>query len=181
MSLVAEPPKEVLFWAKRDSLRLTMVARYPERDPVSGQMTGQSKGRFVAFRDFKCYVPQSGKVKLVDSLNGGEAEMDAAEVVDWLKSHRLFGDRQEGFWLHEEPAPVVSAEEQQRVSDAATEHDVETLEAMLKAEQAGWAREEFLGTIRHAVDKIAEVQRKYAVDPPAVEPEKPRGGRKPQG
>lgn len=173
-SLVAEPPNRVLFFARRDSLRLTMTARYATRDPVSGQPTGQTPGRFVAFRDFKFEVPPSGEVTIVDSLNGGEATLEASEVVDWLKRHRLFGDREEGFWLYEEPAPAITAAEQQRVSDAALEHDLDTLGEMLAQERAGWARPEFIGNLEDTMRKIRELQERAGLT------DTPKARRKPQ-
>jgi hypothetical protein len=125
---------------------------------VSGQPTGQTMGRFVAFKDFKFALPPSGKVTLVDSLNGGEAEMEAAEVIEWRKRHRLLGDREEGFWLHEEPAPAVSGEEQQNASRAAMHHDVGTLEKMLEQERAGWARPDFIATLEGTLGEVKQIR-----------------------
>jgi hypothetical protein len=167
-SLVAEPPNRVLFFARRDSLRLTMTARYATRDPVSGQPTGQTPGKFVAFRDFRFEVPPTGEVTIVDST------IEAAEVVEWLKRHRLFGDREEGFWLYEEPAPAITAAEQQRVSDAALEHDVATLEEMLAQERAGWAREEFVANLTDTIRKIRELQDRMGVTDAAKTRRKPQ-------
>jgi hypothetical protein len=154
----------VMFKSRRKGLRLTVTPRYTTRNPVSGQPTGETKGIFIAFLEGPdggyFSFPATGPVKLVDSLNGGESEMDAEKVLEWLEGHRLFGDRFEGFWREELTAPAVSREELQVLMDAALEFDEDKLRALIEQEEAGWAREDLLSTARGALERIGVAKAK---------------------
>lgn len=162
VELVSQPDTAITYFARREELRLTMRARYPIRNPVTGQPEGMSRGIFIGFREGKVRIPREGTVNLVDTLDGGEFEMDAAEVHQWLQKHRRFGDRMEGFWLHEEPAPPVTREELERIVNAATEWDVPLLERILGAERAGWDRPDIIRVAEGSIEKIRAMEARVA-------------------
>lgn len=160
--LVSAPETTVLFMARRRELRLTWETRYPIRDPRSGLPAGNTKGRYVAFRDGAFRCPRSGTVVLRDTLDGGQSEVDAAELIEWLEKHPLNGNRHEGFWEVVEPAPAVSREELQALMDAATTFDEERLEAILEQERAGWGREDLIETAERALGRLREIREEAA-------------------
>lgn len=152
--LVSQPESTLLFMSRRTDLRLVKRPRYPVRDPVSGQVAGSTAGEFVGFRDGQFRCPQEGEFKLADSLDGGEAEVDAAELVEWLKKHRLYMNRQEGFWLVDQTAPPVSQDEMRALMQAAMRLDVPVLERIVEQERAGWGRDAIIVEAEAALDEI---------------------------
>jgi hypothetical protein len=156
--LVSRPDESIVYMARRSDLRLTMKARYPVRNTITGQPEGVTRGIFCGFRDGVLRIPREGMVNLVDTLDGGEFEIEAEKVHDWLQKHRRFGDRAEGFWLLETPAPPVSAEEINRLVQAATDWNVEVLEEVIRQETAGWQREDVLKVARGSLERIRAME-----------------------
>jgi hypothetical protein len=125
LELVSQPETSIVYMARRSDLRLTLKSRYPLRNPVTGQPEGTTRGIFAGFRDGTLRIPREGKVVLVDTLDGGESEeLDAEFVHEMLQKHRRYGDRSEGFWMLEQPAPPVSPQEIDRLMEAAARWDV---------------------------------------------------------
>jgi hypothetical protein len=95
----------------------------------------------------------------VDTLDGGESEeLDAAFVHEMLQKHRRYGDRSEGFWMLEQPAPPVSPQEIDRLMEAAARWDVGTLGAVLEQERAGWGRADLIATAERQVERIRAME-----------------------
>lgn len=150
--LVSTPATEVTYFSFRQDLRLVLKARYPTINPHTGTREGFTKGWFLGFRDHKLTLPTTGPAVLVDTLDGGEAEVeDVAVVHELLAKHRLFGHRTEGFWRHEEPAPPVTESELSALMDAAWDED--RLAEIIRQEEAGWARDALLRPARAALEK----------------------------
>jgi hypothetical protein len=170
-TVVSQPRREVSFAARRDTLRLTKVARYPVRDQ-SGQKIDETHGVVIKFQDGMLRIPTEGKVKTEQGR-----DVDAAEIVAWLKQHPLNGDMHEGFWPIPQAIPLISGEEQERITQAAIMHDVETLDAILKSERAGWNRYEVVSQIERAVDQIEIVQEQVRQQIEAEQAEKPAAKR----
>jgi hypothetical protein len=159
LQLVSQPEASITYVARRSDLRLTMKPRYPVNNPVTGQREGVSRGVFCGFRDGTLRIPREGKVVLMDTLNGGESEeIEAADVHEWLQKHRRYGDRSEGFWMLEQPAPPVSPQEIDRLMEAAARWDVATLEAVLEQERAGWGRADLISTAERQVERIRAME-----------------------
>lgn len=161
-ALVTPATDTVTYAARREDLRLVMIARYRSRDPVSGQPTGQSQGAFIGFKNGIKTIPKTGRVTLVDTIDGGEVEMDAEEVNAWLRRHRLFGDLFEGFFEVAPAVPAVSTQEMNALMEAATSWDVEKLEQIIAEEEAGWGRPEIIEQARAAAARIRDAEAKVA-------------------
>jgi hypothetical protein len=161
--IVAKRDTTILFMSRRSGLRLTWASRYPLRDPVSGQPSGFTKGRYIGFRDgvFRC--PAEGPVTLVDTLDGGEAEIeDATELVAWLGKHRLNGNKEEGFWRVDTLAPAPTREELQALMDAVQDFDEDRMQLILDQERAGWERADIIETAEKALARLREVRAQVA-------------------
>ena len=160
--LVAPADSTVLYMSRRSELRLTKRRRFPVRNPVTGEVEGVSPGEFVAFRDGQVRIPKEGTVTLQDSLDGGTAEVEAADVHKWLASHRLFGNQTEGFWRVDPTAPPVSNDELGALMDAALGLDADTLEEIIRQEREGWGREQILERAQDALEKITAMRSQEA-------------------
>lgn len=145
--LVTAPPDGRTFFARRSGLRLVMVKDRTRFD-AEGNAIETIRGKHVAFVDGKLTVPSSGKLK----GEGGDV-LDAAEVLEFLESHHLNGDREEGFWLVEQPAPAPSEAEQEQLAQLGMDLDVEGLERFVAQEKAGWARPALLGVARGSLER----------------------------
>jgi hypothetical protein len=55
-------------------------------------------------------------------------------------------------------APPLGQEEQQRIVDAATAWDVDTLRAIVAQEREGWNREQVIEVAQGAIQRIAEAE-----------------------
>jgi hypothetical protein len=150
--LVAAPEVSYLYMARRQSLRLVKVPKYPQFG-ASGQKVGESKGVTLAFVDGVLRVPKDGKIRIEDGR-----EQDAGEVAEWLDSHPLHGDIQEGFWKVDPVAPPVSQDEMQRLMDAALDFDEDRLGLILEQERSGWGREQILTVAEDALRKVVEMK-----------------------
>jgi hypothetical protein len=162
----------VIFAARREDLRLTKVPRYPVYG-ASGQKVSESVGEVVCFRAGRLEVPLEGEITLEDGRPA-----DAAEIVQWLEKHRLYGDREEGFFKVELAAPAPTQDEMQALVDAAMELNVDRLREILRQEEEGWQREAILRVARGGVEKIEAALAAHAEEQqegPEKAPAKPRG------
>jgi hypothetical protein len=167
-NLVSKPDDSLVYMSRRVELRLTMKARYPVRNTITGQPEGMTSGIFCGFRGGVLRVPREGMVNLVDTLDGGEFEIEAEKVHDWLGKHRLNGNRTEGFWVLETPAPPVTAEEINRLVQAATDWNVELLEEVIAQETAGWGREDVLRVAQGSIDRIRAMEERVQAEAQAA-------------
>lgn len=163
MATVAEPqlvtPTETsyLYMARRQSLRLVRIPRGTSINPATGQReVGAIAGQAVQFSEGTLRVPKDGEMIMED----GRA-VPAQEIAEWLDSHRLFGDVEEGFWRVDPTAPPVSEEEMERLTDAALDYDIDTLEKLLAQERAGWNRESVIRVAERSLRKIEEAKAEF--------------------
>jgi hypothetical protein len=155
-ALVQQPDASVLFVAKRSDLRLVKTARYPLVAPNTGQRLGETRGITVSFApngEFRC--PLEGEVTIMDPGGAGQAKLPAEELLTFLEGHPRCGDPNEGFQRVDPKAPPLGQEEQQRLMDAATDWDIETLEAIIVQERAGWGREQIIDRRRRGAIEAA--------------------------
>lgn len=173
----------MLYLARRSGLRLTMRPRYPLRDPVSGQLTGHTKGVFIGFRDGVVRIPKTGEFVAVDTLDGGESEpIPAEEIHSWLEGHRLFGNQEEGFWRYEATAPPVSQEEMEALMQASIELNRDMLQEIVRQEEAGWQRPQILEPAKKALATVEQMeQSQQEAQAEAAAPKKPGPKPKAQG
>lgn len=155
--LTAAPETSVVFLARRRHLRLTKRQRYALRDPASGQVTGFTPGEFVGFRDGVVRIPKEGKVKLEDTLNGGECELDAPDVLAYLRAHKLFGDIHEGFWEMAAVAPPHGKLELDTLTQAALNLDEGKLVAFIEQERAGFDRADVIEAAESTLRQVREM------------------------
>jgi hypothetical protein len=169
--LVAPTDSTVLYVSRRSQLRLTMRPRYPQRDPSSGQLTGTTKGAFIGFRDGQVRIPKEGEYVAVDTLDGGEsAPMPAEDIHDWLMRHRLYGNREEGFWRVDPTAPPVSQDEMRALMHAALTLDADMLNEIMRQEREGWGRSQILEEAQEALDKIQMIAEQQQEEPAKAKP-----------
>jgi hypothetical protein len=158
--MVATRDSTVTFLSRRSELKLV---RKPERDQhdMEGNVFNKIPGERLAFRDGQLRVPVGKGVGMAGE--NGEA-LDATEILHWLERHRMNGDREEGFWKLEEPAPTPTEDEQNTLANLAMDLDIPGLEWFIAQEQDGWKRSTLLGTARQALErakeKIAEIEAK---------------------
>jgi hypothetical protein len=154
--LVSSPSKAVVFAARREDLRLVRVPRYPVRD-AGGQQVSETQGTAFQFRHGLLTVPAEGTVQTEDGR-----EVDAADVMAWLMSHKRYNDREEGFFKVETAAPPPSPADMALLLKFAREADVAGFERVIAEEQAGWNRKEFLdiatGGLKEAKRELAELK-----------------------
>lgn len=158
-ALVQQPDPSVLFISKRSELRLTKTARRPMLNPVTGERLGMTAGATVSFApngEFRC--PLEGDVTIMDPGGAGEATMPAEELLEWLQRHPRCGDPNEGFQRVDPKAPPLGQAEQQRIVDAATAWDVDTLRAIVKQEREGWNREDVVQVVQGALVRVEEAE-----------------------
>lgn len=146
--LVSQPAREVTYAARRSDLQLIKTPRYPTLGPGNVKV-GETQGIALQFTGGLLRLPMEGVVQTKHGI-----EVDVADLHPWLQSHRAFGDREEGFFLVMQAAPPVSAEETDRLMEAATGLNSEALEAIIEAEKAGWARPELLEPAERAIERI---------------------------
>lgn len=146
---VSQPTKTTLFMCRRSDLRLVKDPRYP-RYGAAGQKVGEFPGAAVQFRDGRLDVPASGKMMLDDGR-----EADAAEVREWLLSHPLIDNTQEGMWVVDQLAPPVSQEEISTLLRISMDEDA--LRAIISQEESGWARPALLEPAGEALERLLEI------------------------
>lgn len=141
-----------MFFSARSGLRLVKVRQMAVRG-AEGQQTDTTPGQTVEFIDHKFFVPRKGQVMLK-----GEP-CDAAELVEWLRNHRAFEDREEGFWEHKETPPTISAAEIDEITNLAIAHDSKGLEALVRRERQLWNRPEVIERVENAIGQVSEAKR----------------------
>lgn len=154
--LVGAPEKSAVFMARRGDLKLVLKRKW-ERKDGEGNVIETIPGEHVKFEDGVLRVPRTGKLR----GEHGE-ELDAREVLTALLGneqsgqlpHRLLGDRFDGFWLHEEPAPAPTEDERNALAELVIELDVDGIEAFISQEEAGWARDGLLGEARTSLERV---------------------------
>ncbi len=170
---ISKPSSSVLFTSARDGLRLTKEQRYPVYGP-SGAKVGEQPGKALRFQDGALRVDESG----VDMADGGR--LPAAEALEFLRGHRLFGDKQEGFWEVQQAAPPVSQAELEALMNAAWEATTTVSEGplsrLIDAEEAGWARESLLAPAREHLEKLRAKIAELGIEPEPA-PKRPARGR----
>lgn len=169
MATVAEPlvtPGEAnyLYMARRQSLRLVRVPRGTLINPSTGQReVGAIQGQAVAFHEGVLRVPKEGQVVLEDGKPA-----DASEIAQWLDTHRLYGNVEEGFWRVDPTAPPVSQDELRQLMDAALNYDVVTLQEIVRQEREGWDRPALIEEAENALTKIEEMRRQLEAEQDAA-------------
>lgn len=166
--LVADRETAHVFLARRQELKLVITRRWDRRDQ-EGNIVETIMGQHVAFTDGVLRVPASGRMR----GEHGE-DLDAGEVLTFLRGdpatnrlpHHLFGDRFDGFWEHDEPAPAPSQEETDKLTELGMELDVAGLERFIAQEEERWARPKLLesarGTLERVQVKLAEQEKAVA-------------------
>lgn len=148
--LVAERDGSVMFMSRRANLRLVKEARYDIHNP-QGKKIGQNPGQVLVFRDGVLRIPSSGAVTLEDQREG-----DAEEILEWLRGHRLFQDKDDGFWEITLPAPPISMAETEALLEIVSDQDEARLVEFIEQERAGWAREDLLEMAERYLNKLRE-------------------------
>jgi hypothetical protein len=182
--LVGAPEKAAVFMARRADLKLVLKRKWDRKDG-EGNVIETIPGEHVKFDAGVLRVPRTGKLR----GEHGE-ELDAAEVLTALLGdegsgklpHRLLGDRFDGFWLHEEPAPAPTEDERNALAELVIELDVDGIERFIGQEEAGWVREGLLTEARTSLERVrakvdardAELAKARAEGEAAVKA--PRGG-----
>jgi hypothetical protein len=154
-TLVSQPAREVTYLSARDELRLVHTPTYPIY-ASNGRKLGEERGITVEFRDKMLRVPLEGQV-----VTANRMKIDAADLNAWLLDHPLFGDGSEGFTKIAQVAPPVSDAEQDAITQAATMHQVDTLQEILDAERAGWKRPGIIKSIERSLETIERVTEEY--------------------
>jgi hypothetical protein len=162
-SLVARKTETLLFLARREDLRLTYIARRPQRDATTGAQLEPTRGITFGFLNgsLRLKPNEDGEVLVADPVGGaGETLVPLETALKWLRNHRLNGDVNEGFWEVDPTAPPMSREEQDRIVAAATAWDAETLEEIVRQERAGWNREDLLHVAQGSIERIRALEAK---------------------
>lgn len=159
--LVAPRTSTVLFLARREDLRLTYIARRPQRDATTGAQLEPTRGVTFGFLNgsLRLKPDGDGNVLVSDPVGGaGETLVPLETALKWLRGHRRYGDVNEGFWEVDPVAPPMSREEQDRIVAAAMAWDKETLAAIVAQERAGWNRKDVLHVAEGSIRRIEEME-----------------------
>ena len=157
--IVSSPEDRVLFMSRRSELQLYKKSARAIRDPHTGEVVDEVPGEVVSFVDGQLRFDGHGSVTVMHSLTGAEWETDAQALTDWLLKHRLYGNREEGFWRVDPTAPAISKDELKALMRAAQRFDVDALERALAEERAGWDRPDVIEVIE---ENIAETRQMIA-------------------
>lgn len=156
---LATPRKGKTFLSYRKDLRL-VVKPDRQRKDLEGNIAETIQGQHLAFDEGKLLVPAKGPMK------GEKGEtLDSTEILTFLLGdednnvmpHHLLDDRQEGFWLLDEPAPAPSVEERDLLSQLGMDLDVDGLEAFVREEENGFAREALLEEANRSLARAKEM------------------------
>lgn len=145
---LSAPPAHRRYLARREELKLVKRRNRPILD--NGEKVDEVIGEAVRFTDGQLIVPFEGELT---NAQGGDP-LDAAEIIKWLDKHPKNGNKEEGFWLYEEPAPAPSPVEQTQIVTAAEDGDAAGLEALIEQEEAGWHREDLLELMRGTLQRV---------------------------
>jgi hypothetical protein len=161
--LVARKTDTLVFLARREDLRLTYIARRPQRDATTGAQLEPTRGVTFGFLNgsLRLKPDEDGNVMVADPVGGaGETLVPLETALKWLRRHRLNGDVNEGFWEVDPTAPPVAQDELDRIVAAATDWDVETLEEMVRQERAGWNRADLIHVAEGSIERIRAMEAK---------------------
>lgn len=150
--LVAPTETSYLYMSRRADLRLVRIPRYPIF-AGGGRQVGEEPGQMLQFIENTLRVPKDGKVMLADGRR-----VDSGEILQWLDSHRRYGDVEDGFWRVDPTAPPVSQDELDRLLDAALNYDQDLLEEIVRQERAGWGRSQIIESAERSLAKIREME-----------------------
>lgn len=150
-SIVSQPAREKSYAARRGELKLVHTQEYPIYGP-GGRQIGMEPGIRIKFTDGVLRIPLQGKITTEQGR-----EIDAAPIVAWLDSHRLNGNREEGFFEVPQAAPPVTDAELDAIMEAGYTHNMDALEAILQSEQAGWGRTQIVQAVEKALTRIREM------------------------
>lgn len=153
---LSTPEQAVTFTARRRDLRLVKVPIYPVFG-AGGMKVGEQPGETIQFTDGVFTCPTSGAVRLADGRDG-----DAAEVLAFLKAHRLNGNIFEGFVEVAQAEPIPSADDMDAIVQAAEQLDVARIEELIATEEAGWNREAILTVARGSLERVKAIQAEVA-------------------
>lgn len=171
--LVSEPSRTITFCARRDELKLVLIPERVRRN-AEGDIVETIPGMRLRFEDGILRIPPSGQVR------GEKGEvLSADEVLKRLEGdpkdpfqfppHRMLGDREEGFWRLDQPAPAPTEAEIQMLVDLGMERDETAIKRFISQEEAGWGRESLLANARKTLERVQELK--------ATEPERKGPGR----
>ena len=174
-ALVSAPSKTITFLARREELKLVLIPERFRRN-AEGDVVETIPGMRLKFDGGILRIPPSGQVK------GEKGEvLPAADVLRKLQGdpanpyefppHPLLGDREEGFWRMDEPAPAPTEAEIQMLVDLGMERDQSALETFITQESAGWNRESLLKNAQSTLNRVRELK---AAEEPRKGPGRPR-------
>lgn len=167
--LVSQPAREVVYAARREDLRLVHTPQYPRFGPQGQKIGMNTPGVVIAFHGGNLRIPLTGEV---ETENGGK--FDAAELNEWLQSHKLFDDPYEGFIRLEASAPPPSAQEMKALIRLGQAFDREGLEDFIEQERAGWNRSELIESAQESLAGITRLEEE--AQQRAAKPAKPAKG-----
>ncbi len=150
--LVSAPERSIIFFSRRSELRLVKVPVHDLYGP-QGQNRGQSKGQTLVFRDGQFRAPIDAPLQ----LDNGEL-VEPADLVEFLSSHRLLGDKEEGFWRVDPTAPAPSEAELDALMEAATTGNSSRLALIIEQERAGWGREKIIDVAQKGIERIERIR-----------------------
>jgi hypothetical protein len=173
--LVATPTKVAQYASRRSDLRLVKVPIYP-RYGGEGRKVGELPGETVEFRNGLLTIDLTKD----ETVIAADHRVSTPELVEWLEEHRLLGDPDEGFFKVQVAEPPVSEDEISRLQDAAIELDIDTLEAMIAQEEAGWQRDAILRNARKSIKSIHEIRARAQAEAEAKVEAQPKAKAKPE-
>ena len=145
---LSKPDTKVTFLSARRDLELVKKPEIKRSGP-EGQTIETIPGERVVFQGVVLRVPPTGFV----TGKRGE-KIPGKELIPWLENHPLAGDREEGFWRHEEPAPEPTEDELTQLQVLAINSDTKGLEELIALEEKGWGREKIIGSARRSLEMI---------------------------
>jgi hypothetical protein len=145
---VQKPQRSTVMLAMREDLRLVKIP-IEEGYNQAGRSVQTFPGQAVAFEEGKLRVPPSGEMQLEDGRKA-----PAKEILEWLEDHKLFGDRHEGFWRLEEPAPQPSEEELNALLELTVDGDIPGLERFIAEEQDGFKRKQLIQNAEQSLERV---------------------------
>jgi hypothetical protein len=163
--VLSAPPSGRTYVSHREELMLILERDRRQVSQETGETVATINGKRVQFTDHQLFVPSKGtitgargeKIPVQDVIDRLEGRGEPGDE-DYIEPHGKLGDLAEGFWPLPKIAPALSEEEAQAVVDLAIAGDLDGLEALLAAEQGGWAREDMLELIGSTLDKVRAVQ-----------------------
>lgn len=160
--LVAQPDTSIVFCSRREELKL-VLKRTIQTYTKDGEVAETISGKRLKFTDGMLRVPRDPKATVRDEHGN---EIPAGEVLKFLEKHHLYGNRMEGFWELEQPAPPVSEQELGNLTDLTIALDVEGLVRLIAEEGDGWARVELLNPAKRALKAARAKLAEQAPPPP---------------